>query len=78
MTCECEKRKNYNAIHALIDTFRALLGRKNVFISKTDQQARIAICNDCADKTDIRCSICGCIIALKTKFRLSSCPRGKW
>ena len=78
MTCECEKRKTYNVLHALLDTFRALFGKKDVFLSRTSQQARISICNGCTDKTDIRCSICGCIIALKTKFRLSSCPKGKW
>jgi hypothetical protein len=49
-------------------------------VNAEQQQARLAICNDCPhiveDKS--RCGKCGCFLQTKTKWESSSCPIGKW
>ena len=44
---------------------------------------RLAICEECPERSDVGkkiyyCRECGCLLALKVRFPLTSCPLGKW
>lgn len=41
---------------------------------------RMKVCKECLDFQPLvsRCSMCGCIMAAKTKMMQSACPAGKW
>ena len=43
-------------------------------------ERRIQICRSCESyrSSDQRCSQCGCVLAIKTAWRATSCPLGKW
>lgn len=45
---------------------------------KETQEKRKQICNDCEKNTLGICTECGCVIALKTKWKLAKCPVNKW
>jgi Tfp pilus assembly protein PilF len=42
------------------------------------QRRRIEICTTCEHHTGVRCKICGCFTAAKTRLAHESCPIGKW
>jgi hypothetical protein len=42
------------------------------------QIKRKKICQSCEHNKFNFCVKCGCVIPLKTKFKFSSCPIGKW
>ena len=39
---------------------------------------RMAICQTCKFFNKVRCTKCGCFMALKTTLKAASCPVGKW
>ncbi|MCA9058464.1 MAG: class I SAM-dependent methyltransferase, partial [Planctomycetaceae bacterium] len=43
-----------------------------------DLQHRLEICSLCDQRTNDRCSVCGCYLAEKASWRSSECPLGKW
>ncbi|MCA9058461.1 MAG: class I SAM-dependent methyltransferase, partial [Planctomycetaceae bacterium] len=43
-----------------------------------DLQHRLEICSLCHQRTNDRCSLCGCYLAEKASWRSSECPLGKW
>jgi len=47
-------------------------------IDKETQDKRTQICNSCDSNKLGVCTKCGCIIKLKVKWKISSCPLGKW
>lgn len=53
-------------------------GLKNV--SSEEQARRLAICGECPffDSDRVVCKICGCRLAIKTKWATSKCPKGYW
>ena len=60
------------AIHDLFD--------KNKYLTSEERQLRNSICKICeyavfGKKT---CSVCGCVIWLKSRLRTEECPKGKW
>jgi tetratricopeptide (TPR) repeat protein len=42
------------------------------------QNARLQTCAGCPHHTGVRCRLCGCFTAIKTKMPHESCPIGKW
>ena len=42
------------------------------------QQKRIQTCQTCEHHTGMRCRVCGCFTAVKTKMMHEDCPIGKW
>lgn len=40
--------------------------------------ARLAICNACPSGQGVRCKVCGCVIAAKTRSVHSECPEKLW
>ena len=54
-------------------------------LTKPDELARrLAICRACPNLTKLgrrnfmRCGLCSCPLASKTRFQGASCPAGKW
>jgi hypothetical protein len=43
-------------------------------------EKRMSICKSCPELIGItnQCKKCGCLMHLKTKLELASCPLGKW
>ena len=42
------------------------------------QRRRIETCGSCEHHTAVRCKVCGCFTAAKTRLLHESCPLGKW
>ena len=42
------------------------------------QRRRLQTCTDCEHHTGMRCKICGCFTAAKSRLLHESCPIGKW
>jgi recombinational DNA repair protein RecR len=52
---------------------------KSFVVDKEIRQKRIDICKSCENLTDINvCTICNCVMPLKTWIIGSSCPINKW
>jgi hypothetical protein len=45
---------------------------------KETQEKRKQICSDCEKRKLGICTKCGCIIEMKIRWEISSCPIGKW
>jgi hypothetical protein len=41
-------------------------------------ERRLETCSLCDQRTDDRCTVCGCHLAEKASWRSSECPLGKW
>lgn len=39
---------------------------------------RLALCSQCPENRDGRCSQCGCFLRQKVRLASSRCPLGKW
>lgn len=42
------------------------------------RQRRLQVCSTCEHHTGVRCKICGCFTAAKSRLLQESCPIGKW
>jgi hypothetical protein len=42
------------------------------------KQSRIDICNSCENKIDHGCTLCSCLLVIRTAYVDSFCPVGKW
>ena len=43
-------------------------------VSKTMYKERIESCESCKHRKNIKCGLCGCIIAAKARMETSNCP----
>jgi hypothetical protein len=57
-----------------------LLNPKTEYVDEEASDARMTICNGCPKliKLTKQCKECGCIMSVKTKLKLASCPLEKW
>lgn len=73
-------KQGLSALSALVDEAGAIaLGKKSV--THEERERRLSICRSCPEFTaDSRCSLCGCFMEVKTRFRSISCPADppKW
>lgn len=53
---------------------------KILIVQEREKQRRLAICKSCEFIVleDMRCTKCGCFMAVKTSVASSKCPVGKW
>jgi hypothetical protein len=42
------------------------------------KSARLAVCNTCDSKQNDGCRECSCLLAVRTAYKESFCPLGKW
>lgn len=47
-------------------------------VTPEQQEERLAICRACPLFKDGRCLACGCVVAAKTSWKSSSCPKSYW
>jgi len=47
-------------------------------VSAEEYEARTQICTLCEQRTNDRCSACGCFLSKKAAMRAMECPLGKW
>ena len=57
-----------------------LFKRKEEKAPEEVADARLSICQSCPEyiKSTHQCKKCGCIMNLKVKLAMASCPLGKW
>jgi hypothetical protein len=48
------------------------------FVSSQTYEARLEVCDQCEQRIDTHCRICGCRLALKARGRAFQCPLGRW
>jgi hypothetical protein len=51
---------------------------ENQKVTKEQQEQRLAICKVCSHNKLNVCTKCGCILKLKTQWKGTKCPVGKW
>lgn len=61
----------------------AALSFKHLGFKPSKEQAdlaehRLVICDDCENRKDNRCNLCGCNLAAKTLVKEEKCPDNKW
>lgn len=61
----------------------AMLSFRHLGYTPSKEQAELAekrllICNDCKNRNNNRCELCGCNLAAKTLVKESECPINKW
>lgn len=75
-----------NPMPSLLDKARgAVASMKEIahdpsMADKEVQSKRLAVCDKCPSLYRLtgNCTKCGCFVAMKVKFQVSSCPLGKW
>lgn len=85
------KKRIEHFICFLKKTLRALLKGKYILVSRTERKRRLEICNGSTKKNlEIKdkckflssdskyCTICGCNLSLKSRFKTDRCDIGKW
>ena len=76
-----DKPKLPGAVKMAANFSKALAAHVADGLQKTDTadlQQRLEICSLCDQRTNDRCSVCGCFLAEKAAWRSSECPLGKW
>jgi len=47
-------------------------------VTEEVKKERLDICNACEHNALGVCKKCGCVLVLKTQWKVTSCPIGKW
>ena len=47
-------------------------------VSSDEYAARLAVCEECNQRVENRCLLCGCYLSLKARGRAFTCPLEKW
>jgi len=55
--------------------FRAITNDHN---TKEMARYRLAFCNECPNKKNGRCKLCGCFVKAKVRVENQKCPDGRW
>jgi membrane protease subunit (stomatin/prohibitin family) len=61
-----------------MDIITIILDDNAVLCSTSEQTARQNICNTCDKNTNNFCNECGCVLEVRTGYKLLDCPLGKW
>lgn len=48
------------------------------FLDSKVVEERVSICKTCTNNKVGICTLCGCVIAFKTRLTLADCPDKKW
>jgi hypothetical protein len=53
-----------------------------MMVDKETAEKRMAICDSCEHLKEVlkmkTCSLCGCVMRIKTELKVAACPKGKW
>lgn len=67
-----------NAASAGLRIVNKAIEGSTLFVTKEIVDQRRSICDGCEFKSSLRCKLCGCFIAAKTKLATEKCPKEKW
>lgn len=69
-----------NLFKSAKDIVKSAVSGQGVGLTEDERIKRMSICNICNyfRHSDQRCSKCGCYMAVKTYFKATKCPVGKW
>ena len=67
-----------NASNATFKVVKQAVTGQSIFASDDTIKTRLDICAGCEFNNSLRCKICGCFIAVKTKLATEKCPKGAW
>lgn len=67
-------------INTAKDVVGGVMAGEGVKVSEEVYNQRMATCMDCdyLEKEQLRCIQCGCFMKVKSAFKKSYCPVGKW
>lgn len=81
MTC-CARVKKKNVVHnfalAVGRAIRYAIKNNKIMVDEKVRIQRLKICNDCNEKNEQTCNVCGCNLPLKTVLESESCPKALW
>jgi len=73
MSCApCEKAKG------LAKDMGAWVGSGMPLLEQEAVNHRMTLCRSCEHFKDPLCSICGCLMIVKTRMATTKCPKGRW
>jgi len=61
-----------------VESGAALARGESPTVNERLQNQRLRECHTCPQLSSGTCSLCGCVVAFKTRVRAASCPMGKW
>tara|TARA_R100000700_G_C3172279_1_gene146830 strand:+ start:572 stop:838 length:267 start_codon:yes stop_codon:yes gene_type:complete len=69
-------KKAWNLSKSILDYAKS--GFKNTPQDKYKE--RLTVCDSCEllDEINGTCTVCGCVMAVKAKWHVEKCPKGKW
>jgi len=69
-----------NLATTAVETIKTVAVGNSANLTQEEAQKRKNICNTCPsfNKSQERCTKCGCYMAIKTYLRAATCPLGKW
>lgn len=69
-----------NLANSVAKNVKSVIAGNSLKVSSDEANKRKNICNSCAffNKSQERCTKCGCNMAIKTYLKAERCPLGKW
>lgn len=69
-----------NATGSVIKNVKSVIHGNNLNVSEDEKEKRLNICRACPyfEKTQERCSQCGCFLSVKTYLKAERCPLSRW
>lgn len=67
-----------NALKAAARAVRACFSPDPVLATPEVQSIREVRCLNCPHHVEGQCSLCTCVVSMKTIFATESCPAGRW
>ena len=63
----------------IIDLLKGVRGKSTDKVDELIRQKRLNNCNDCTQLMRTgQCSLCGCFVLDKTRYKDEKCPDNKW
>jgi len=67
-----------NLIRKILNFIKSMWLSKGQKISNIESDRRLTICNPCPFNSSGDCSLCGCPVVSKTRYKNLSCDNGYW
>jgi Family of unknown function (DUF6171) len=61
-----------------VESGAAMARGESPTVNERLQNQRLRECYACPQLTNGTCSMCGCVVAFKTRVKAATCPMGKW
>jgi hypothetical protein len=66
--------------YTVMDAFKDTVTGKAEFVVNVIREQRLITCSNCSEfrKMSRQCSLCGCFMDVKARYKHATCPQGKW